>query len=157
MRQKKLTWAVIFLIILLLVLTGYTLYYLVHNKEVIQDNLRAQLSNQVAGIRLPKGSDGPIGATGNPGMQGIQGSPGVQGIQGTQGLQGLQGIPGSQGIQGVTGDTGPTGTQGETGPPGRTLEQRCNPNAHRIEQKYTDTETWEIAYYLPTGAKCPDE
>lgn len=48
------------------------------------------------------------------------------------------------------------GNDGQPGVPGRTLEQRCvelEPRS-RIEQKYTDTEMWEVLYYLAVGQEC---
>lgn len=92
---------------------------------------------------------------------GLDGRDG-QSIQGPIGPQGVMGLPGISivGPQGSVGEKGTQGEQGISGTDGRTLEQRCtvvDNNTRRIEQKYTDVETWEVLYYLAPRQRCPEE
>lgn len=167
-KQRLLTSLALILAILILFLTGYTLLYIITNTQQVEERLRRQISLDIAGIKVPasvegeagedgisiKGDKGDTGATGPQGPQGPIGPHGEQGDFGSQGFQGPQGPPGEPG------SVGPPGPQGEAGPPGRTTEQRCvvvDVNTRRIEQKYTDSETWEVLYYLSPGQRCPEE
>lgn len=105
--------------------------------------------NHCAGLNGDDGQtiQGPVGP------MGVMGLPGMS-IVGPQGVQGFTGEQGERGEQGIQGDTG---AQGE---PGKTLEQRCvvvSQTKRRIEQKYTDAETWEVLYLLSPGQRCPEE
>ena len=78
-------------------------------------------TDPVFNFTIPRGEQGPIGATGQKGdtgpqgPQGIQGPIGPTGEQGPIGETGPVGPQGPQGIQGPKGDTGPQGPQGESG------------------------------------------
>ena len=78
-------------------------------------------TDPVFNFTIPRGEQGPIGATGPKGDTGAQGPQGIQGPIGPTGEQGPigetgpVGPQGPQGIQGPKGDTGPQGPQGESG------------------------------------------
>lgn len=138
-KQLKRIWLVIILL-LLLVLSGIILLIFKPNEQIFQ---------QVAGQNGYTPIKGKDYSDGKDGINGLS----ITGPQGPAGAQGLAG----ESVTGPSGPQGPEGAQGLPGTPGRTLEQRCNAKKLRIEQKYTDTEIWEVLYYLPEGARCPKE
>lgn len=176
--QRFLFLAAILLMLSSIFISGFTLWYLTKNKDSLNVQLQNSLKDELAKYKFPvqepitiddaklyisvakycEAHNDCIGPKGADSF--IAGPQGVMGLQGLLGIQGVQGLQGLQGLKGDTGIDGPTGLQGETGPPGRTLEERCyivNPTRRRIEQKYTDSETWEIKYYLAPGQLCPEE
>lgn len=84
-------------------------------------NITGTKEQPILEFTIPRGNEGPIGATGPQGNvgpqgpQGIQGPIGPTGEQGPIGETGPVGPQGPQGIQGPKGDTGPQGPQGESG------------------------------------------
>lgn len=170
-RQHRLLVAMGIMMVLSIILSGFSLWYLFNNREAISSNLEQRLAQQIASYRPKDGQDATDAQVykaiqqfcdlnnciGIAGPQGATGPKGDTGAQGQQGIQGIQGAIGAQGIQGPQGEPGP---QGEQGADGRTLEQRCvvvSQVKRRIEQRYTDTETWEILYYLAPGQRCAGE
>jgi len=146
MKQKKLTLLAIALATALLLLTGYTLYYLVHNREGIEARLRDQFNSQIANIKTREGPAGLKGDKGDTGPQGPQGFPGPKGDKGDQGNIGNTGssIQGPPGATGATGPQGPQGEQGEPGQDGREVEFRCNPDNDNYEYRYVGDDNWRI-------------
>ena len=164
------------MMLLSIIMSLFMFWYLAKNQDALRTEFNNNLREELDKYNFPESE--PIeqdeaeiylqiakycennnckGAQGIPGPLGPMGIPGIQGIMGVTGpigSQGIQGEPGVQGAQGIQGETG------EPGEPGRTLEQRCmvvSESRRRIEQKYTDTNAWEILYYLTPGQRCAGE
>lgn len=143
MKQKKLFLIVLILVIILLGVTGYTLYYLINNRQDIENKLQSQINNQVSQIKVPTGKQGSVGPQGLS-IQGAKGERGLQGEQGPIGKTGPQGPQGIQGVQGPQGIQGEKGDQGEPGANGRETEFRCNPDNDNYEYRYIGDDNWII-------------
>jgi hypothetical protein len=80
-------------------------------------------TNAIFDFVIPKGAQGPTGATGASGLIGATGPTGATGASGLIGATGPTGATGASGLIGATGPTGATGASGligATGPTGAT-------------------------------------
>ena len=174
-KKDSVAWAVI---VLAIAMSLFALYITVHSQKTVSSSLK-NFQQTILGIKPINGKDVTVEqiaeAVSNYCNQqnhceGLQGRNGIsiQGPVGPQGPKGIEGIMGAAGLsivgpKGETGATGPVGADGQTGEAGangRTLEQRClvvDQNTRRIEQKYTDDESWSPLYYLSPNQRCPEE
>jgi hypothetical protein len=145
------------LVFLGMAISAYTLYYMINNQE----NISLRLDQGLNDIFKQKPLDGKNATNEQIAMAVADYCTRNNYCTGSQGPEGKT-IVGPRGDQGETGTgvTGPKGEQGDMGPQGRSLEERCvvvNSTKRRIEQKYTDSETWQVKYYLSPGQLCPEE
>lgn len=146
--QNKLLIFVILLGLILLGISVYSLFYIMNSREQLENRLHSEISKEIGQLKLPEIQNGVDGKDGKT-IRGITPIKGIDYLDGSEGKDGKNGKDGSDGINGKN------GKDGEPGTPGRTLLSRCNPTKNRVEQKYLDTDVWEILYYLPEGSTCP--
>lgn len=136
-RTRRLMLFLAFVVVICLLLTGWTLYLVFQNKQdqakagqdlaaQVQAECNSQetisaslaklcgLANQVSA----KGDTGPAGPQGPPGPAGVDGVDGTNGVNGINGTPGKNGKNGTNGTDGADGKTGSTGAKGDPGPPG---------------------------------------
>lgn len=168
MKQRQLMLLAIILAVLSILAAGFVSFNFIKHRNDFQIEVQkqiAELSAKLSETPVPKDGYTPIKNVdyfdGDDGSNGRNGRDAEDGDDGTSGTKGGNGLSAYE----LWLRAGNTGTllefleslkvKGDPGNAGRTLEQRCNAIKLRVEQKYTDTETWEILYYLPEGAKCP--
>ena len=167
MKYKTLIVLALLMMVIGIAVSSYTLWYFIKNKDTLSLNLEQKIG-QISSVKPINGKDASdeqvyfaiVRYCQQNDCTGARGFVGPLGPQGPMGLPGVS-VVGPKGDMGVTGPQGPVGPQGIEGPQGvtRTLEQRCVVinNKRRIEQKYTDSEAWEVLYYLSPGQRCPEE
>jgi hypothetical protein len=179
-KREKLFAVAILLMIVVILLSAFTLWYTVINRDNISRTVDKSVAQQLASFKVPSqtikevsvdeaklllavaqycdsrnecvGRDGRtvIGPVGLQGPIGLS----VQGPQGPQGIQGPEGAPGKDGAQGPE---GPQGAQGQTGEPALVITQRCNPEKRWVEQQKGSDENWQPLYKLAPGQTCVEE
>jgi hypothetical protein len=120
--NKSNIWLWVMLIIYLLVVTVFTIWYLITSGH---PGVSGETGNQgvvgAHGKTGPQGADGATGHQGDTGSQGVTGPVGpTGGGTGATGATGFTGDTGSMGISGPTGEDHPTGATGPTGHRGPT-------------------------------------
>lgn len=171
MSKKFLLWIIILLTTLLTISVLVFVFKrdsIPHFKEeyVTKADLEAALKQKTDEITdkieqmLQQPEKGDAGQQGIPGTAGSDGNPGKNGIDGLNGVNGLSAYQ----IWILLGNAGNEqdfidslkGPQGEPGANSEPPERQCNKTKKRWEWRYYGTLSWQVEYYLPEGATCPE-
>lgn len=177
MRQSKLLTAVIAMMLIGIVISAFTLWYVIDNRGVLTADFQKKIQEELKRYKFPEEEKQALslneaqvyiqvakyceshgncrGRDGVPGRS-IQGPVGPIGASGAQGLSGINGAS-VQGVPGVRGKDGEIGPQGPSGQDGRDIERRCNTNVSRMEWRLVGDENWKIEYSLAPGQTCGEE
>lgn len=179
-KRERLFAVAILLMIVVILLSAFTLWYTVINRDNISRTVDRSVAEQLAKFNVPQqtikevtvdeaklllavaqycdsrnecmGRDGRTVV----GPVGLQGPVGLS-VQGPQGVQGIQGPVGPPGREGERGPEGPQGIQGPAGEAAPITTQRCNPEKRWIEQNQGTDENWQPLYKLAPGQTCVEE
>lgn len=178
-KSNRLTLIALIMMAIGVVVSGFTLWYVVTNREAFQAEIQKSLQQELAKYNLQVPQNMTVDEakvylavvkycenTGNCiGRTGANGSNGANGTNGNNGYTPVKGVDYFDGKDGVTppcmlteaqcqGADGSNGTNGENG---REVERRCNADRQRMEWRLVGDPNWQVEFKLAPGQSCVKE